>query len=332
MKVCLYLEAEELLKKSGIGVALKNQKVALERAGVDHTTRYWDDYDVLHMNSVFPISLAYAKLAKKRGKKVIMHAHTLEEDTRNSYTLSTFVSPVIREYLKYAYSIADHVVCPSEYTKDILGEYNVDVPITAISNGVDLDTFKTGENGREDYRERYSLEGTVPFTVGHVFLRKGVETFTNVARDFDNQFVWFGNKFNELFTEGWRMHRTMRDAPENVMFTGYVDDILAAYSAGDIFFFPTTAETQGIVILEAWAMGKPVLTRDLEVFQGWTHHGKDCLLAKDDDEFKELLGSLIEDEGLRKRLIKGGLKRVKEHTAEKTGKRLKKVYEEVLDG
>jgi len=332
MKVCLYLEGNELLKRSGIGVALSRQKRALDAVGVEYTTDPKDDYDIIHINTIFPKSLAYAKLAKSRGKKVIMHAHTLEEDTRNSFTMSNTIAPVLRRYLQYFYGQSDHLVCPSQYAKERLIEYGMKQGISVISNGVDLEKFKFDEAKRRDYRERYELEGVVPFSVGHVFMRKGVKTFIDVARSFDNQFVWFGNVFGGALVSDKDLEAAIKNKSGNVRFTGYVDDIFAAYSAGDIFFFPSNAETQGIVILEAWAMERPVLIRDLPVFSDWTHDGKDCLKAKDDGDLVEKLHMLIEDDGLRKKLVSNGKKTVQEHSMEKVGTQLKGMYERVLEG
>ena len=45
MKVLLYLEAEEYLKKSGIGRAIKHQEKALQIAGIDYTTNPTDDFE-----------------------------------------------------------------------------------------------------------------------------------------------------------------------------------------------------------------------------------------------------------------------------------------------
>ncbi len=334
MKVCLYLEGAELLKKSGIGVALKRQMSALDKAGVEYTTDPLGDYDVIHINTIFPRSLAYAKLAKDKGRKVIMHAHTLEEDTRNSFTFSNTIAPLFKKYLQYFYKQADHVICPTPYVKGVLErEYGITKPITAVSNGVDLEKFKFSAEGRKKYRERYKLEDIVPFSVGHVFMRKGVKTFINVARDFpNNEFMWFGNYFKGGIAKNAELDAAISTKPKNVRFTGYVDDIFAAYSAGDIFFFPSMAETQGIVILEAWAMERPVLIRDLPVFSGWTHDGKDCLKADSDDEFKEKLKLLMDDEKLRKKLVAEGKKTVQQHSMEKVGAQLKKVYGDVLNG
>jgi 1,2-diacylglycerol-3-alpha-glucose alpha-1,2-glucosyltransferase len=332
MKICLYLEGDTFLKKSGIGVALKRQMSALDAVGVEYTTNPRDKYDLIHINTILPKSLFYAKLAKSRGKKVIMHAHTLEEDTRNSFTGSNTIAPVLRKYLKYFYGHADHILTPSQYAKERLIDYGLKLPITPVSNGVDLDKFKFTKSGREEYRKRYELEGLVPFSVGHVFLRKGVQTFINVAKSFDNQFMWFGNVFNNALVKNRELESSMANKSKNVRFTGYVDDIFAAYSAGDIFFFPSMAETQGIVILEAWAMGRPVLIRDLDVFRDWTHDGKDCLRALDDEDFREKLRTLMDDEKLRKNLVREGSKTVREHSMEKVGNQLKKIYEEVLNG
>jgi glycosyltransferase involved in cell wall biosynthesis len=273
----------------------------------------------------------YAKIARSRGRKVIMHAHTLEEDTRNSFTMSNTMAPLFKRYLKFFYGHADHIITPSEYAKDQLKGYGLDVPITAVSNGVDLERFKFDEKKRGDYRDKYGLAGTIPFSVGHVFMRKGVKTFIDVAKGVDAQFVWFGNVFNSALVKNRELEKAMAANPGNVKFTGYVEDIVSAYCAGDIFFFPSTAETQGIVILEAWAMGRPVLIRDLPVFADWTHEGKDCLRAGNDNEFIAKLETLMADGGLREKLVKAGKKEVEKHSMEEVGKRLKKVYDTVLN-
>ncbi len=333
MKVCLYLESEGLMSKSGIGAALKRQKTALERAGVEYTTDPRGDYDVIHINTILPRSLFYAKWAKDRGKKVILHAHTLEEDTRNSFTLSNTIAPLFKRYLQYYYQQADHIICPTPYVKKLLEtRYGITKPITPVSNGVDLNKFKFSQELRDKYRERYKLDGIVPFAVGHVFIRKGVKTFIDTARVFPkNTFVWFGQVYSGALVKSKELDEAMANRTKNVLFPGYVDDIFAAYCCGDIFFFPTLAETQGIVILEAWAMERPVLIRDLPVFGDWTHDGKDCLRAKDDADFKEKLQMLMDDDRLRKKLVKEGLKTVQEHAIEKIGAKLKAVYEEVLN-
>ena len=48
-----------------------------------------------------------------------------------------------------------------------------------------------------------------------------------------------------------------------MVFTGFVPDVTEAYSGADLFFFPSKAETFGLVILEALASGLPVAARGI---------------------------------------------------------------------
>lgn len=70
MKVLLYLEAENYLRKSGIGRAIKHQERALTMVGQDYTTNPDDDYDLVHINTYGIKSWKLLKKSKKAGKSV----------------------------------------------------------------------------------------------------------------------------------------------------------------------------------------------------------------------------------------------------------------------
>ena len=65
MKVLLYLEAEDYLRKSGIGRAIKHQERALTIVGQEYTTNSKDDYDLVHINTYGLKSWHLKELAKK---------------------------------------------------------------------------------------------------------------------------------------------------------------------------------------------------------------------------------------------------------------------------
>lgn len=329
MKVLLYPDANKWL--GGIGTAIKNFKQAMKSANIKYTTDpSTDDFDILHVHLPDPLSLFLIKKSEIEGKKVIVHAHTTREDFVNSYRFSNSVADVVKKYLKYFYSRADLVLCPSNYTKNLLKHRYGIKNIRSISNGVDIKKFKFNKKEREKYRKKYKLNGTVIFSVGHVMPKKGIFTFARVAKKLKNTtFVWFGKIYSKLITPPSAIN-LIENSPKNLIFTDYVENIRAAYAAGDIFFFPSFNENQGIVVLEAAAMKRPMLLRDIPVFRKW-QEGVHCLKARRVDEFVKKLKILLTNDELRNEMVKNAYNEVKKkHSIESVGKQLKKIYLEVL--
>ena len=141
MKSCLYFEAERIISGSGIGRAQSHQKIALESAGVSYTLDPNDDYDLLHINTIGPISMATIAQARRLGKAILYHAHSTEEDFKNSFLFSNQVAPLFKKHLISMYTQADEIVTPTPYAKRLLESYGIEIPISSISNGIDLEKY-----------------------------------------------------------------------------------------------------------------------------------------------------------------------------------------------
>ena len=97
MKILLYTEGLKKIGKSGLGKAVQHQINALEEHSVEYTLNPKDtDYDIAHINFYGPKSYFLAKRAKKMGKKVIYHAHSTEEDFKNSFVFSNQISKLFK--------------------------------------------------------------------------------------------------------------------------------------------------------------------------------------------------------------------------------------------
>ncbi|UIO99142.1 glycosyltransferase family 4 protein [Halobaculum sp. CBA1158] len=353
MRVLDYLELSSRLDRAGIGTAHDQQVAALERAreagadvrvvtspwsggdpvaGVESGLRgrgFLVDADVIHLNLIGPASVALARHARRTDTPLVLHCHVTSEDFRESFRGSNAVAPALRRYLRWFYSRADLVLTPSEYTKRRLLEYPVDAPIRAISNGIDRDSVADHEAYREAYRERFDLDGVVMFAVGSVFERKGLTDFCEVARRTDHDFAWFGTVDSGPQASP-TVTRWTSDPPENVTFTGWVDDKPGAFGAGDVFFFPSKEENQGIVVLEAMACGKPCVLRDIPVFREYFEHGHDCLLCDSREEFVGALNRLADDPDLRERLGENARETAAEHSLDRVGEELVAIYDDLL--
>ena len=141
MKVLLYAKNQQVVSKSGVGRAMAMQKEALLKNGVEVTENPLEDYDVVHINTIFPSDYLMAKKAKKKGKKVIYHAHSTKEDFENSFIGSNLIAPFFKRWIMKCYQTGDLILTPTNYSKKLLKGYGITEPIEAISNGVDTDLF-----------------------------------------------------------------------------------------------------------------------------------------------------------------------------------------------
>lgn len=331
MKVLLYTEGEKLFSKSGLGKAIKHQMLALDYENITYTTNLQDDYDIVHINYYGPNSFALAKLAKKKGKKVVYHAHSTEEDFKNGFIFSKQISPAFKKWLIRCYSLGDVIITPTPYSKRLLEGYGIDKKIYAISNGIDLKNFKKDPSLGIEFRKKYQLspEDKVIIGVGLYIERKGIVDFVELAKRLpEYKFIWFG--YSPLAATTKKVKEAVKTKLDNLTFAGYVEQsvIIQAMNGCDLYLFPTYEETEGIPIIEACACQTPALIRDIPIFEDWLKDGENVYKAKDINEMEEKIKKIINHE--LPYLGEKAYQVAKERDIRIIGKQLRKVYEEVL--
>ena len=330
MKILLYFENQNVMSISGIGRARRHQMMALESQGIEYTLDPFDDYDILHINTYLQNSESIIKKARKEGKPVIYHAHSTKEDFRDSFVFANAISPFFNKYLVDHYKMADEIITPTPYSKKLLESYGIDLPITAISNGIDLNRFYPDEEKVRAFYNYFGLskEDKIVFSVGLLFDRKGIKDFFDVAKKLPQyKFIWFGTTPDLTITAD--VKKAIKERPFNVIMPGYVKGavIEGCYQAADCFFFPSYEETEGIVVLEALASKANVLVRDIGVFDPWLTDKVNCYKGHNNDEFAELVEKIVEKK--IPCLKEKGYKVAQSKSIEEIGKQLKEVYERV---
>lgn len=322
MKICLYLEFEDLIKVSGIKSAFNIYKKALDHENIEYVTSLDYDSDILHIHFPGPKSLIYINRFKQKNKKVVICSYITYEDFRNTFLFSNVYSYFLKYYLRYFYNQADLILAPTQYTKNLLLDLGIKKEIKVLLNGVDTTEFKFSNKKRNNYRKKYNLKEKTIYSVGLVLPRKGIFDFIKMANKIPVSFVWFGDFIEKYYYK-------LKYNPY-VKFTGFVDDISSAHCSGDIFVFPSYEENQGLVILEAAACGRPLIVRDIPVYEGWLENKKNCLKAKNNEEFIECINSLLSNKNIANKLSKGALKLAKENDLNIMGKKLKNIYLDLI--
>ncbi len=197
------------------------------------------------------------------------------------------------------------------------GYYNI------IPNGVDLDHFSPDVSPIDEFCDG---KANILF-VGRLEKRKGLnyllEAFKQVKQEIpDSRLIIVG--------PGTRLRRkyekqVMRSGLKDVVFAGFVsyDELPRYYKTADVFCAPATGrESFGIVLLEAMAVGKPIVASNIEGYASVVTHGVDGLLVppEDKERLAQTLISLLTDQSLRQEMgAKGRVKALEyswEHIAQ----------------
>lgn len=334
MKVLLYAEGLKTIGKSGLGKAINHQMKALEDEKIEYTLNPKDDYDILHINTWFLKSYLVAKRAKRKGKKIVYHAHSTEEDYKNGFILAKQTSKFVKWWLIKCYSLGDVIITPTPYSKRLLENYKglENKKIYAISNGIELDFFESNKKYGEEFRKKYNYtkDDKVIIGIGLYIERKGIVDFVELAKRMpEYKFIWFG--YSPLSVATKPVKKAVNTKLDNLMFAGYVerDMIRSALNGCDLYLFPTFEETEGIPIIEAISCKTDAIIRDIPIFDGWLEDGKNVYKAKNVDEFEEKIKKFLT--GKLKSVAKNAYPLAKERDQKNIGKQLKKVYQEVIN-
>ncbi len=312
---------------TGLLSSYKNQKRILGSMDVEFTENAKDkDYNILQVNLFGVMALYLIKRDRRKGRKIIGYAHNTPEDFENVFRFSSILMPFITKWLVYMENQCDIVICPSEYTKKNMADHGVKTPLIAMSNAVDTKKFSFDNKKRAEGKKTYNLKNPTVFSIGLVLPRKSPSTFIKMAEKFsDVDFIWFGKIYN-----GAMVKKLPKKLPENLQFTGYVDDIIAAFCAGDIFVFPSHEENEGMVILEAASMHKPLVVRDIPTYKGWLIHKENCFKARSQEEFENYVEMLLNDKELREKMGQKAYELAQKNSIENIGRKFLTIYDNLL--
>jgi glycosyltransferase involved in cell wall biosynthesis len=161
-------------------------------------------------------------------------------------------------------------VCVSHEVARQFDRRDADENVIVIHNGIPRTEFASPDANRvKAFRNKFGLDGHIVVgAVGRIKCgRKGQETFIEVAKLLKDRFpstkyLCIGSPFpgNEDHLQRLRQMVVRLDLERDVIFTGDVEDIQAAYGVLEISVLPSgLPEPFGGVVIESMAMAKPVV-------------------------------------------------------------------------
>lgn len=255
-------------------------------------------YDIMHHHTVDPIN--YIKMKLTKGVNVA-YVHFLPDTLDGSIKLPRIFFGVFKKYVTKFYRNADHLVVVNPIFKKDLIEYGIDEnKITYIPNYVSKDKFYLkSEKEIKEIKRRYDIPSNkfIVLGVGQVQTRKGVKDFVEVAKQNpDLYFVWCGGFSFGKITDGYQELKAIwENPPQNVKFLGIIprEEMNDIYNICDVLFMPSYNELFPMSILEAVNLNKPILLRNLELYEDILFHK--YIMGKNNEEFSSNLKKLSKD-------------------------------------
>ena len=125
----------------------------------------------------------------------------------------------------------------------------------------------------------------------------------------------------------------LKDRVDFISFPPGSQELVDAYHAADLFLLPSLHEPFGIVILEAWAAGVPVVASAVGGIPSFTEDGEDILLFDPGDIENGLahVETILDDPALGKRLARRGRHKAEtQYDWDRITSQLLSLYEEVI--
>ncbi|WP_455211740.1 glycosyltransferase [Kaarinaea lacus] len=299
----------------------------------------YSNYDILHIQTPFIAHYVGVSLARKFNIPRVETYHTYFEEYLYHYIPflpKAWMKYIARHYTKTQCNDLDAVIVPSTAMQKVLLHYGVKTFTEVLPTGIELEKFRGGDGIRFKKKFGIPLDRPILIFIGRVAFEKNIDfllrVIDKVRHSIPNVLLLIAGEGPSLahlkkLTDKLRLK-------DNVLFLGYLDrstELLDCYACGDAFVFASNTETQGLVLLEAMALGIPLVSTAVMGTKDILAPNKGALVCNESiDEFTTGVITLLKDNQLREKLSLEALEYAKTWSAPIMANKLIRFYEHVI--
>jgi glycosyltransferase involved in cell wall biosynthesis len=285
--------------------------------------------DIIH--AVNPVTVGWEALYQARRSRVpfVASYHTNVPAYFHRYGWGMLEEPVWR-YLRLLHNRARLNLCTSRFVRDQLQAHGIR-SVYLWEPGIDTNHFHP-QLRSDEWRARLTEgqpEKTILMYVGRLAAEKGLDRIIAVLPQLEGCHV-------ALVGDG-PMAVALRQAAKGlpVTFPGplYGKELASAYASADVFVFPSSTETLGLVAIEAMASGLPVVgARSGGILDSVVEGETGLLFNPDDlDEFASSLRYLVTHADERRQMGQAARRRAERWSWATSTAGLRKLYMSLLE-
>jgi glycosyltransferase involved in cell wall biosynthesis len=227
------------------------------------------------------------------------------------------------------------IICVSKKEQELLAEKYPDKKVLYLGNGVNMEYFASGD--AQKFREKYQLgDKKVILCVASFNPQKNqillLDAFEKILQKYPGcKLVLIGTVYDQEYYR--KVQEKAEKMPDSVLIVPNLPfdnrTLVNAYAACDLFVLPSFYEPFGIVVLEAWAAGKPVACSGAGGLQAFVRDHENGLIfdVNSADDTAEKILELLDDEDLSTNLAAAGKKTAEEHSWRNITAKLIELYE-----
>ncbi len=299
--------------------------------------------DIIHTHCPAMSTFMARMLQYETGAPVVFTYHTKFDVDIAKAVGDGFLKKETLKALVNNISACDEVWVVSEGAGENLKSLGYEGDYRVMVNGVD---FKRGRATAEAVAEAtngYDLPEGVPIFlfVGRLMVYKGIPIILDAMKKLHDA----GMDFRMVFVGSGDYEPEMKEKiseygiEKKVIFTGPIRDreeLRAIYTRCDLFLFPSTYDTNGIVVREAAACGlATVLIKDSCASEGITHARNGYMIEENGDSMAALLLEVCKDMDAVHRVGENAMNEIYISWEDSVGnayKRYEEIREEARDG
>ena len=285
--------------------------------------------DIVHIHLPNPLAMFFYLIASPKGKLIVSY--------HNDIVRQGIMMPFLRPFLKKILNRANLIIVTSQNllnSSEMLRAFRGKCRI--IPHGIDLNRFRASlEVLAEADKIRRKINKPIILFVGRLVYYKGLEYLIQAMQEIDARLMIIGEGPLE---RKLKLQAKLRGVCTKIIWLRDISDdhLPIYYQACDVFVLPSCekSESFGLVILEAQASGKPVVTTDLPTGVTFTNlHQRTGLVAaaKDSVSLASAINCLLASKQLRDSYGRRARKRVKrKFTKERMSREIADLYKALV--
>ena len=284
--------------------------------------------DILHINSPCTLGFGAVKYAKHFGVPVVATYHT-HFPTYPRYYHLTKLEDLVWRITRNLYNNVDRTLVPTKPILHELAENNIQ-RLEYLPNGVDTGLF-TPERRNNAWRAQFGC-GSKPIVlfVSRLVWEKDLRVLANAYQQLKTK----RNDFEMVIVGDGHARTEFEQMMPGAHFLGYQTGVALAesFASADIFVFPSTTETFGLVTLEAMASGLASVAAKMGGAIEIIEEGTTGLFAKplDGADLAQKVEWLLDHPNYSRTIGEQAHRRAQEYRWESILNRLFRMYEDVI--